>query len=78
MKLRSSYSLNPDWQCSQRILPQIIINTCEGEGIVHIKTDCSEKMLVAFTIKEKKLFIGKPIFRYGAAAFLFMFVVLSS
>ena len=23
------------------------------EGIVHIKTDCSDKMVVAFTIKEK-------------------------
>ena len=27
---------------------------------------------------KKKLFIGKPIFRCGAAAFLFIFVVLSS
>ena len=34
-------------------------------------------MVVAFTTKEK-LFIGKPIFRCGAAAFLFIFVVFSS
>ena len=24
-----------DWQCSQTILPQIIVNACEGAGIVH-------------------------------------------
>ena len=35
-------------------------------------------MVVAFTIKEKKLFKGKPILPIGAAAFLFIFVVLSS
>ena len=27
--------LNHDWQCPQRILPQIIVNTCEDAGIVH-------------------------------------------
>ena len=53
MKLRSLYSLNHDWQCSQRILPQIIVNTCEGEEIVHIKTDCSDKMVVASQLKKK-------------------------
>ena len=53
------------------------INTCEREGIIHIKTDRSDKMVVAFTVKEK-LLIGKPIFRCGAAAFLFMSVLLSS
>ena len=40
------------------------------------KTDCSGKMVVAFTIK--KLFNGKPILPIGAAAFRLMFVVLSS
>ena len=44
--------------------------------IVHTKTDCSNKMVVAFTIKEKT--IGKSILRYGAATFLFIFVVLTS
>ena len=39
-----------------------------------IKTDCSGEMMVAFTIKEKHL-NGKPV---GAAAFLFIFVILSS
>ena len=42
-----------------------------------IKTDCSGKMVVAFTIKEK-LFNGEPILPIGAALFSFIFVVLSS
>ena len=42
-----------------------------------IKIDCSGKMVVAFIIKEKKLFNGKPILPIGAAAFLFLFVVLN-
>ena len=41
-----------------------------------IKTDCSRKMMVNFTIK--KLFNGKPILPIGAALFLFIFIVLSS
>ena len=44
-------------------------NTCEGAGL--IKTDCSGKMMVASTIKEK-LFNGKPILPIGAAPFLFI------
>ena len=42
-----------------------------------IKTDCSGKVVVAFTIKEK-LFNGKPILPIDSAAFLFILVVLSS
>ena len=45
-------------------------------GLHIFKTDCSGKMVVAFTIK--KLFNGKPILPIGAAAFRLMFVVLSS
>ena len=41
-----------------------------------IKTDCKGKMVVAFT--KKKLFNGKLILLVGAAAFLFIFVVLIS
>ena len=41
-----------------------------------IKTDWSGKMMVAFAIKEKTN--GKPVLPIGAAAFLFIFVVLSS
>ena len=43
-----------------------------------LKTDCSGEMVVAFTIKKKKLLNGKSILPIGAAAFLFIFVVLSS
>ena len=43
-----------------------------------IKADCSGEMMVAFTIKEKNLFNGKPILPIGAARFLFIFVTLSS
>ena len=46
-------------------------------GLYVIKTNCSGKVVVAFTIKEK-LFNGKPISPIGAAAFLFVFVVISS
>ena len=42
-----------------------------------IKTDCSVEIVVAFTIK-KKLFNGQSILPIGTAAFLFIFVVLSS
>ena len=48
------------------------------QGLRLIKTDCSGEMVVAFTIKEKKLFNGQRILPIGAAAFLFIFVVLSS
>ena len=42
-----------------------------------IKTDCSGKMVIASTIKEK-LFSGTPILPNGIVAFLLIFVVLSS
>ena len=47
------------------------------QGLYIIKTDCSGERMVAFTII-KKLFNGKPILPIGAAAFLSIFVVLSS
>ena len=77
-KLRSLYSLNHDWQCSLRILPQIIVNTCEGAG-----TKTYSKLIVAakwcfFHNYRNKLFNGKPILRCGAAPFLFIFVILMS
>ena len=37
------------------------------KGLYIIKIDCSGKMVVAFTIKEK-IFYGKPILPIGAAA----------
>ena len=46
-------------------------------GLYIIKSDCSGKMVVAFRINEK-LFNGKPILPIGAAAFILIFVVLSS
>ena len=46
------------------------------QGLYIIKIDCSGKMVVAFTITEKKLFNGKPVLPIGAAAFLFIFMVL--
>ena len=55
----------------------LILMLVREHGLYIIKTDCSGKMLVAFTIK-KKLFNGKLILPIGAAAFLFIFVVLSS
>ena len=45
------------------------------KGLYIIKTDCSGEMLSQL---KKKLFNGKPILPIGAAAFLFIFVVLSS
>ena len=48
------------------------------QGLYTIKTDCSGKMVVAFTIKEKKLFNGKAYFVNWRYSFLFIFVVLSS
>ena len=38
------------------------INTCEKEGIVHIKTDCSDKMVVTFTINEKNYLLVSLFF----------------
>ena len=40
-----------------KILPDIVVNisACEREGIVRLKSDCSDKMVAAFTIKEKTI-----------------------
>ena len=46
-------------------------------GLYIIKTDCSGKMVVDFTI-EKKLFNGQLILPLGATPFLFVFAVSSS
>ena len=43
-----------------------------------IKTDGSGKMVVVFTIKEKNNLMVSLFFQFGAAPFLFIFVVLSS
>ena len=48
------------------------------QGLYTIKTDCCGKMVIALTIKKKKLFNGKLILPIGVASFLFIFVVLSS
>ena len=40
------------------------------QGLYIIKTDCSDELGVAFTIKEKHLFNGRPILAIGAAPFL--------
>ena len=34
-----------------------------------IKTDCSDKIVIAVTIEKSKLFNSKPIFRCGATSF---------
>ena len=54
---------------------KLLLILVREKGLYIIKTDCSGKMVVAFTIK--KLFNGKPILQCGAAAFHFIFVVLS-
>ena len=38
--------------CLKLLLILILVR----EGIVHIKTDCSDKMVVAFTIKKKSIY----------------------
>ena len=42
------------------------------------KTDCSDQIGGCFHNYRNKLFNGKPILPIGAAAFLFIFVALSS
>ena len=53
---------------------KLLLILVSKKGLYIIKTDCSGKMEVAFTIKEK-LSNGKPILRCGAAAFIFIFEV---
>ena len=45
-------------------------------GLYIIKTDCSGKMVIDFTIKEKD-YLLVSLLSIGAAPFLFIFVVLS-
>ena len=47
-------------------------------GLYIIKRDCSDKMMVAFTITEKNLFNGRLVLPIGTTPFLLIFVVLSS
>ena len=63
---------NAHKECCHKLLSLILVRE---QGLCIIKTDCSREMVAAFT---KKLFSGKPILPIGAAAFLFIFVVLSS
>ena len=56
---------------------KLLLILTRKHGLYIIKTDGSGEMMIAFTIKQKR-FNGKPILRYGAAAFQFIFVPLSS
>ena len=56
---------------------KLLLILMREHGLYIIKTDCSGKMVLAFTIKEKNLFNGKLIVPIGAAPFLFIFLVLS-
>ena len=66
---------NAHIESCHKLLSLILV---KEQGLFIIKTDSSGKMMAAFTIKEKKLFHGKPILPIGAAVFLFIFVILSS
>ena len=66
---------NANKQSCHKLLSLILVRE---QRLYIIKTDCSGEMVVAFIIKEKKLFNSKPILPISAAAFLFIFVVLSS
>ena len=55
---------------------KLLLILVREQGLCIIKTDCSGKMVVVFTIK--KLFNGKSILPVGAGLFLFIFMVLSS
>ena len=57
---------------------KLLLILVRKHGLHIIKTACSGKLMVAFIIKEIKLFNGKPILPIGPGAFLFIFVVLSS
>ena len=50
---------------------KLLLILVREKGLYLIKTDCSGKMVVAFTIIEKKLFNGNPILPMSAVAFLF-------
>ena len=63
---------NAHKECCHKLLLILV----RQKGLHIVKTDCSDKIVIAFTIKEK-LFIGKPIFRCGAVSFLFIIVILS-
>ena len=54
---------------------KLLLILVREQGLYIIKSNCSGKMVVAFTI-EKKLFNGKPILPIGAALFLSIFAVL--
>ena len=56
---------------------KLLLILVREQGLYIIKTNCSGKILVAFTIKEKNLINGKPIFPIGASSFQIIFVVLS-
>ena len=55
---------------------KLLLILVREHGLYIVKTNCSGKMLVAFTIKEKNLINGKPIFPISSP-FQIIFVVLS-
>ena len=55
---------------------KLLLILVSEQGLYIIKADCSGKMVVAFTIKEK-LLGGKLILPIGAVFFLFILMVLS-
>ena len=55
----------------------LILILVREKGLYTLKLIVATKWWLLSQLK-KKLFIGKPIFRCGAAAFLITFVVLSS
>ena len=65
---------NNYWKCIQTCALLSLILVRE-KGLYIIKTDCSGEMLSQL---KKNLFNGKPIFQCGAAALLFIFMILIS
>ena len=55
----------------------LILIVVKEKGLYILKLILATKWWLLSQLK-KKLFIGKPIFRCSAAAFLFIFVILSS
>ena len=60
----------------QKMLPQIIINTCKG-GRFETKSKLMVAAKCCFYNYKNKSFSGKPILRCGGAPFLFIFVMLN-
>ena len=65
-------TINAHKESCHNLLSLILVRE---QGLYIIKIDRSSKMVVAFTMKEKNYFNGKPILPIDGAAFLFMLVV---